>query len=235
MQRIRNLTPASFRNRARVAAQRAYLKLQPWLESIGEIHAGDPAASRFAAFGRGSRIGYPQVALVNPGGVAIGTDTYIRSYFNLEAYAPPGSAVVRIGNGVQLGHYVRVVAFNGIEMEDLVGIGHWCSISDSVHDWKAALEEDGKALWDTPAKLGRVLRIGKGAFLGNNCVIVGGITIGEWSIVDHNSVVNRDVPPYSIVGGNPARVLRVRRADGTWEILDDPPLLANYTPDLSPP
>jgi acetyltransferase-like isoleucine patch superfamily enzyme len=160
--------------------------------------------------------------------MSVANDVYIRSYFCLEAYAVRGSVVVRVGDGVQLGHNVRVVAFNGVEMEELVGIGHGCTIADSVHDWKSVDESDGRALWDTPAKLGRTLLIKKGAFLGNNCVVAGGITIGEWSIVDHNTVVSRDIPARSIVGGYPARVLRARRADGTWDIFDDPPLLEDF-------
>jgi acetyltransferase-like isoleucine patch superfamily enzyme len=224
---------AKLKHEARLYLQRAYLRTAPFLDSVREIRAGDPAAAQFAAFGPGSRITYPRVALVNPWAMSIGANSYIRSYFCLEAYAPLGSVVVRIGDGVQLGHNVRVVAFNGIEMEELVGIGHGCTISDSVHDWKSVKESDGRALWDTPAKVGRSLRIGKGAFLGNYVVVNGGITIGEWAIVDHSTVINRDVPARSIVGGYPARVLRVRREDGSWNIFDDPPLLEDYDATMS--
>ncbi len=216
--------------RARRYAQRAYLKAKPLIDSVTEIRTSDPAAAQFASFGRRSRIAAPRIALVNPWAAAIGDDTYIRSYFCLEAYAAPGDVVVRIGNGVELGHNVRVVAFNGIELEDLVGIGHGCTIADSVHDWKPVFEEKDRALWNTPAKLGRSLTVKKGAFLGNNCIIQGGITVGEWSIVDHGTVVNRDVPPRCIVGGYPARVLRVGDEEGRWEILGDPPRLDEYEP-----
>ena len=208
-------------------AQRAYFRVRPIFESVAEIRAGDPAAATFAAFGAGSRIAHPQVALINPWGVSIGANVYIRSHLIIEAYTAPGRVVIDIGDGVQIGHGTRLVAFNGIVMEELVGIGPGCTIADSVHDWKAVGEEDGVALWDTPAKLGRTLRIAKGAFLGNNCVVAGGITIGEWAIVDHNTVINKDVPPRTIVGGYPARVLRVREGE-SWRTFDDPPLLQDY-------
>ena len=45
-------------------------------------------------------------------------------------------------------------------------------------------------------------------WIGANCVICGGVTIGEGSIVAANSVVTRDVPPMSIVGGSPAKLIR---------------------------
>ena len=198
------------------------------MESLGEIRAGDPAAAKFAEFGPGSRMSGPQIALFNPGGVAIGANVYIRSYVCMEVYAHPGSVLLRFGDGVQIGHYVRFVAFNGIELEELVGIGHGCTIGDSTHDWKGVEETDGVARWSTGPKMGRTTLIKKGAWFGNNCVIAGGITVGEWAIIDHGTILNRNVPPQSIVGGYPARVLRVRRDDGGWDILDDPPLLEDY-------
>lgn len=51
-------------------------------------------------------------------------------------------------------------------------------------------------------------RIGKNCFIGAHSVILPGVTIGDSSIVAAGSVVNRDVPPGSIVAGNPARVIR---------------------------
>jgi len=55
--------------------------------------------------------------------------------------------------------------------------------------------------------LGRV-HIGKGVLIGVNCVILPGVTIGEGSIIGAGTVVTRDIPPYSIAAGNPAKVIR---------------------------
>jgi len=46
-------------------------------------------------------------------------------------------------------------------------------------------------------------------FVGPNSVIIGDITIGEHSIIAPGSVVVKDVPPYAVVGGNPAKVIKV--------------------------
>ena len=47
-------------------------------------------------------------------------------------------------------------------------------------------------------------------WLGNRVIIVGNITIGEGSIVAAGAVVTKDVPPYAIVGGNPAKIIKYR-------------------------
>lgn len=51
--------------------------------------------------------------------------------------------------------------------------------------------------------------IGKRAWIGFDVTILKGVTIGEGAVVGAKSVVTRDVPPYTVVGGNPARVLKV--------------------------
>lgn len=52
--------------------------------------------------------------------------------------------------------------------------------------------------------------IGNDVWLGQRCLIRAGVTIGDGAVVGMGAVVTRDVPPYAIVGGNPARVIRMR-------------------------
>lgn len=190
-------------------AQRRYL----------EIRHGDPLAQDFAAFGRRSRFAYPRLQLVGAASVSIGERVSIRSYCSIEALAPPGTVVLTIGNDVHVGHWVRFVALNGIVVEDDVVFGHGITVSDTIHTWKDAGPDTG--IGHTPLKVGRPLRIGRGSWIGNNCVITGGITLGERTIVTPNTFVNRDVPDGTMIGGNPARQLRREGPDG-WEWLVDP-------------
>jgi len=53
------------------------------------------------------------------------------------------------------------------------------------------------------------VRIGRGAWLGQNVVVMPGVTIGELAVVGANSVVTRDVPPRTIAVGVPARPVKV--------------------------
>ncbi len=55
--------------------------------------------------------------------------------------------------------------------------------------------------------------IGNDVWIGRSAIISGGITIGDGAIVAANAVVTKDVPPYAIVGGNPAKILRYRFSD----------------------
>ena len=56
----------------------------------------------------------------------------------------------------------------------------------------------------------------KGASIGSGCTILANITIGENALVGAGSVVTKDVPPNTIVAGNPARVLR--KIEQTMEV-----------------
>tara|TARA_Y100001951_G_scaffold103761_1_gene113389 strand:+ start:421 stop:804 length:384 start_codon:yes stop_codon:yes gene_type:complete len=71
-------------------------------------------------------------------------------------------------------------------------------------------------------------RIGNDVWLGHSARVRSGVEIGHGAVVAMGSVVTRDVPPYAIVGGNPARVLRWRFSE---EIIDR--LLASKWWDLS--
>src|SRR3989442_15487274 len=59
-----------------------------------------------------------------------------------------------------------------------------------------------------PAEQARPIAIGNGVWIGFDSVVLPGVAIGDGAIVGARSVVTSDVPPYAIVAGNPARVIR---------------------------
>ena len=83
-------------------------------------------------------------------------------------------------------------------------IGKNVILSDTKHNFA----DPEKTIKENPVSLEEPIIIGKGCGLGFNCFIFPGVRLGEHSFVSVNSVVIRDVPPYSVVGGIPAKVLR---------------------------
>lgn len=52
------------------------------------------------------------------------------------------------------------------------------------------------------------VKIGDHVWIGSNATILSGVSIGEWSVVAAGAVVTKDVPPMTVVGGVPARVIK---------------------------
>ncbi len=58
------------------------------------------------------------------------------------------------------------------------------------------------------ATIGKPIVIGRNVWIAAGATIIGGVTVGENSVVAAGAVVTKDVPPNTLVGGNPARVIR---------------------------
>ena len=80
-------------------------------------------------------------------------------------------------------------------------------ISETAPGWTRTLPDAG------PFEIRPRTKIGNDVWIGVNTFIKDGVTIGDGAIVGAHSVVTRDVEPYKIVGGNPARVIRSRFSD----------------------
>lgn len=86
------------------------------------------------------------------------------------------------------------------------------------------------------------ISIGNDVWIGTNALIMGGITVGNGAIIGAGAVVTRDVPPYSIVGGVPANIIKMRFDENTitdlekisWWEFDDKQLL-NHAPFMNSP
>ena len=63
------------------------------------------------------------------------------------------------------------------------------------------------------------IKIGNDVWIGANAVILDGVAIGDGAIIGAGAVVNKDVPPYAIVGGVPAKIIRYRFSDEQIEFL----------------
>lgn len=112
-------------------------------------------------------------------------------------------------------------------------IGKYCSIAPKVtvllggehhHDWVSGypfslLTDEAKHLPGYPFSKGDVV-IGNDVWIGYDALILSGVEIGNGAVIAARSLVTKNVEPFSIVGGMPARHIRYRFAEATIRALD---------------
>ena len=133
---------------------------------------------------------------VNLYGCEIGDETKIGCFVEIQKNA-------KIGKRCKISSHTFIC--EGVTIEDNVFIGHNVTfINDKfprATNGKGTLKTDED--WEV-----EIILVKKGASIGSSATLLGNITIGERAIVGAGSVVTRDVPPDTVVAGNPAKVLR---------------------------
>jgi UDP-2-acetamido-3-amino-2,3-dideoxy-glucuronate N-acetyltransferase len=145
--------------------------------------------------------------------VILGENVALQDFINLYG--------CRIGDNTKIGPFVEIqknvtVGRNckiqshsflceGVSIEDEAFIGHGVMFTNDRYPCSATAEGglQTEADWKVVPTV-----IKKGASIGSNATILCGVTVGEGAIVGAGSVVTKDVPPHTIVAGNPARVIR---------------------------
>ena len=107
---------------------------------------------------------------------------------------------IHVGHRVFINQNCTLYDLAGISIGDDVMIGPNVSIITTGHP----VAPSQRRAW----VVGKPIAIERNAWIAASATIVGGVTVGENSVVAAGSVVTRDVPPNTLVGGNPARVIR---------------------------
>ncbi|GGG00467.1 acyltransferase [Paenibacillus aceti] len=139
-------------------------------------------------------------------GARIGQDTKIWHFSHISSRTSIGSACslgqnvyvasqVTIGNGVKIQNNVSV--YEGVVLEDYVFCGPSMVFTNVRTPRSAFPRNTSNDYQKTVVKYG--------ASIGANATVVCGVTIGEWALIAAGAVVNKDVLPYSLVAGVPAR------------------------------
>jgi acetyltransferase-like isoleucine patch superfamily enzyme len=135
-------------------------------------------------------------AFVNLYGCEIGDETKIGTFVEIQKGA-------KIGSRVKISSHSFIC--EGVTIEDEVFVGHGVMFINDKYPRAATStgQIQTEADWVCVPTL-----IEHGASVGSNATILCGVTIGEHAIVGAGSVVTRNVPPRSVVAGNPARIIR---------------------------
>ena len=116
-------------------------------------------------------------------------------------------AFVEIQKGVEIGARCKVSSHTficeGVTIESEVFIGHGVTFINDRYPraTNAAGQLQGEADWNCQPTV-----VKRGASIGSGCTLLCGVTVGEHAVVGAGSVVTRDVPPDTVVFGNPARI-----------------------------
>ena len=113
-----------------------------------------------------------------------------------------------VGDKVNINHGTYIDGRGGVEIGDFVLMGPGVKIITSNHQ----IDHISGPITDQPCQLKEV-KIEEDVWLGAGAIVLPGVTIGRGGVVAAGSVVTEDIPPFSIVGGAPAREIRKRRGD----------------------
>jgi acetyltransferase-like isoleucine patch superfamily enzyme len=134
----------------------------------------------------------------NAGTMEIGRGLVVRApVTRAQLETGPGGRLV-IGDDVFINEGVVICAMLDVAIGDHVKIGDHSTIHDS--DFHAVSPDQGIRV--------AAVAIGRNAWLGRNVVILPGVTVGENAVIAAGAIVTSDVAANTLVGGNPARVIR---------------------------
>jgi UDP-2-acetamido-3-amino-2,3-dideoxy-glucuronate N-acetyltransferase len=135
-------------------------------------------------------------AFVNLYGCEIGDETRIGTFVEIQKGA-------RIGDNCKISSHTFIC--EGVTIESGVFVGH--SVTFINDRYPRATDETGQLQTEADWVCQQTL-VKRGASIGSSATLLGGITIGENAIIGAGSVVTKDVPPNTVVAGNPARILK---------------------------
>jgi len=166
-------------------------------------------AYSFAYLGKKVSIHYT-CDLHNTDLIAIGDFVTVHRDVWLHAHRPPagyGEALLRIGDRCFIGRRSHIAAKNSVVIENNVLLAASVLIQDHGHEFS----DIDVPIKDQGAANGGTIRIGQGCWIGQGAAIVcdsGELVLGRNCVVGVNAVITKSIPPYSVVSGNPARVVK---------------------------
>lgn len=169
--------------------------------------------NKFKSFGEGSLLGKNSL-LLNTKYISIGNNSSLGSRLTLtcfdtmKASAPIQSKpLISIGDGVSIGEDSHITCINKIIIGNNVLMGKKVLITDNAHGSSERNILDIAPSIRPLYSKGPVI-IEDNVWIGEKASIMPGVHIGKNAIIGANAVVTKDVPAYSVVGGNPAKIIK---------------------------
>lgn len=171
-----------------------------------------PPPTAFGAYGRNTWI-VPPARVSTPGSIFLGDDVVIleRSFLSVVPAIEGITPKLTIGDRTNIGAQSHIACVGEVDIGPEVLTAARIFIGDTYHRY----EDPTVPVLDQPMAPPEKVSIGRGAFLGIGSAVLMGVTVGEHAYVGAGAVVTRDVEPFTLVVGNPARP--VRRWDPTGE------------------
>ena len=140
--------------------------------------------------------------------VILGKNTKVWHFSHIQSGARVGESCtigqnVNISNNVRIGNNVKiqnnVSVYEGVELEDFVFCGP-SSVFTNIKLPRSEFPQRGSENY-------KKTLVKKSASIGANATIVCGVVIGEYSLIGSGAVVTKDIPPFSLAVGNPAKII----------------------------
>jgi acetyltransferase-like isoleucine patch superfamily enzyme len=179
---------------------RRYSGLKPPPREVRSHGSGEFSPTDFRLLGKGVVL-EPGVLVFHPERIEIGDNVYIGHNTILKGYYQNDMI---IGEGTWIGQQCFFHSAGGLIIGKNVGIGPGVKIITSQHE-----ETASGPILHAPIKLARVT-IEDDCDLGTGAIILPGVRIGKGSLVGAGAVVTKDLPPFSVAMGVPARMRRQR-------------------------
>ena len=165
-----------------------------------------PAYTRkFEYFGKNSVL-YKPLCIKGKEDITIGDNTTILNGVRIQTYncITGGNAKIKFGNNCYIGYNNSFLAGEDIVIEDSVLLASNILISSENHSMDP---ENDRYYMDQPLKCSPI-RVGEGTWIGEKVCVLSGVNIGKKCVVGAGSIVTSSIPDYSIVVGNPARIIK---------------------------
>jgi len=135
-------------------------------------------------------------------GVELGDEVILNRNCMLKAK----TGQIKLGNKTNIGTNSVIVSYTGVEIGESVLVAGGCYINQGGYN----IDDTSEKMVDNGVVSKGPIKIGNNVWIGTGAIILDNVTIGDNAVIAAGAVVNKDVPASAIVGGTPAKLIRMR-------------------------